>query len=265
MGFLISTKSPACRQKVAPDPAATGAASCGSYQPRWRPARRVLLSALTTLALILPLIPGSRTIESGVSAQPRRPARVYPLAQAASASDQQAVRVLRRALLSASHVAYSGEQTVLTFGEGDGAVSVSQETHLGDGRYRILFRHPENVRGSLQLSDGRQRILYLPSVKMMVVSRLRTPPMSTAAVNAHIAHIRKYYRLRLNPRLDSVEGRSAYRLDLSARYRDRPWQRLWIDRATGLILRRETYSTNGLQLGVSFWRNVQILAHPQMT
>jgi hypothetical protein len=233
---------------------------------RWGKAVARLIVLLALFVLILPAADSAQPDPGPGAHDVSRPKqRVHPLTKAHSAPDSLAVQVLRRALLSVSHLAYSGEQTVLTFDSNDGEVCITQETHLGGMRYQVAFRYPPSLRGSLQIADGKTRKLYLPAQKSVVESQLSLPPLTSSSVNARLVQIRKYYRLRLNPRLDTTTGHPAYRLDLLARYHDRPWQRLWIAQDTGLILRRECYDTAGQEQSVSYWRNVQLLKHPHMT
>src|SRR5690242_9251547 len=63
-------------------------------------------------------------------AAPPHPSHLHASSGAALSREDRAVEVLRRALLSMEHTYFSGEQTILTFDEGDGAACVTQETHL---------------------------------------------------------------------------------------------------------------------------------------
>jgi outer membrane lipoprotein-sorting protein len=163
---------------------------------------------------------------------------------------------LCRALLRTSQLVFSGEQTLLTFDESDGAACVTWETHLGDGRYRIVYLNPVDAHGRIEIADGTWRQTYLPPTHTVVKTRVIDPPLTAANADARIARIRQRYRLRLEPKPEQIEGRQADRLEIRPRKPDRPWQRLWIDRATGLILRRESYRSDGVQVAVSYWRNL---------
>ncbi|HZO89221.1 MAG TPA: sigma-E factor regulatory protein RseB domain-containing protein [Chthonomonadaceae bacterium] len=212
-----------------------------------RQALWLALAALVFCALpmrgLLPVRHGSRLSSSRADAASPR---------------SRAAAILRRALMSQYRVAFSGEQTVLTFDEGNGAVSITQETHQGDSRYRIDYLNPPDARGRVQIADGKKRQLYLPTQHTIVETQISTPPLTEGAIRARLARIQRHYRLSLAPHRASWDGRPAYQLDLLPRHHDRPWQRLWIDTATGLILRRESYNSQGAQLAVTSWRNVRL-------
>jgi outer membrane lipoprotein-sorting protein len=211
-----------------------------------------ILSKRGVLTLAVLLVPALLTARS----QAADPPRAHTNSAAPSVSEKNAARLLRRALLSTSQLVFSGEQTLLTFDESDGAACVTQETHLGPGRYRIVYKNPIEAQGRIEIADGTWRQTYLPPTHTVVKTRVIDPPLTAADADARIARIQQRYRLRLAPKPELSEERLADRLEVRPRKPDRPWQRLWIDRATGLILRRESYRSDGMLVAQSSWSNL---------
>lgn len=222
--------------------------------------RRARAQALAA-GLLATLLVAGLYISTGQPAE-RAAIRESPPQQTAQTHHATPTQALRKALSSAAQVAFSGEQTVLTYDDGDGTFCVTQETHLGPSRHRIVFQYPRASRGQVQIADGKRRLLYLPHDKTVIESVEPSQPLTSANVEARLARIQKHYRLRLSPRLETVEGRPTYRLDIVSRQQDRPWQRLWIDCATGLTLRRECYRPDGAKISLSSWRNLHLYPHP---
>lgn len=179
--------------------------------------------------------------------------------------ERKAMHVLSRALLSPASTFYSGEQTVLTFNQGDGAACVTRETHLGPDRYRIEFQNPPDARGRIQIADHGWRRLYLPQAHSVVKRPVISTRLTRAAARRRVEQVRQQYHLLLEPELDDVDGRRAYVLSISPRHPDRPSQKLWIDRVYGLILRREVYNTEGIQTSVTFWRDLRFYRTPPVS
>lgn len=229
---------------------------------RWTSTDRRALARTLAAGLLAALLLAARLSFSTGQPAARRALHASPPRQTSQTHRATPTQVLRLALSSAARVAFSGEQTVLTFDERDGAFCVTQETHLGSSRHRIVFQYPLNARGQIQIADGKRRLLYLPHDKTIIESVETSQPLTAANVKARLARIQKHYLLRLSPRLETVAERPAYRLDIVSRRQDRPWQRLWIDRATGLTLRRECYRPDGAQISVSSWRNLRFYPQP---
>ncbi|HLK56115.1 MAG TPA: sigma-E factor regulatory protein RseB domain-containing protein [Chthonomonadaceae bacterium] len=176
--------------------------------------------------------------------------------------DARAVQILQRALIGSEHNFFSGEQTILNFDTGDGSACVTQETHLGPNRFRIVYQNPPDARGRLQIADGTWFQHYLPQTNTLIQRRIT--PLSVAETNtpARLQHIRQNYRLNLAAQTDNLAGRAAYVLDIMPRIPDRPHQKLWIDTETGLVLRRETYNPAGIQTSVTSWRDLHFYTAP---
>src|SRR5262249_3606376 len=87
----------------------------------------------------------------------------HPAARAKSVSidTYQAAKILRGALLCPQKLSFVGEQTVLSFAQGDGAASITRETHFGLNRHRIEYQNPPSARGNLLVADGKWEHLYL--------------------------------------------------------------------------------------------------------
>jgi|SRR5579871_112716 len=219
------------------------------------PAYRVACQSILLLIGLVPLL-----APPALSTPTKHGAHV----RATSHKHSRAEKILMRALLGAEKLYYSGEQTILTFNEGDGAASVTRETHLGPERYRIDYQNPPDMRGCVKVANGESFGTYLPSTHILLKRRMLAHTLTQREAVAQVDRIRRYYTLVLSPHEEDLDGYKAYLLDVSPRHADRPRQRIWIDKATGFVLRRETYSPGGTQTSVTSWRDLHFYRHPNL-
>ena len=192
---------------------------------------------------------------------PPAEAQARPRKQQSPHTASPAVHILERALLAPQHLTFTGQQTVMTFTEGDGAAVVTQEQHLGSQYHRIQYQNPPDARGRIATANGKWQLLYLPALKTLVKTPLAPQFVTPTEAMTQIKHILHSYKLHLMPNTEQMQGRPAYQLHILPRLKDRGSQYLWIDKETGLVIRRESYSPSGSQTAITHWRNLNFAAH----
>jgi outer membrane lipoprotein-sorting protein len=139
---------------------------------------------------------------------------------------------------------------------GETAATLTREYHAGDGRLRIETLLPAPVRGRIVVYDGRDRWQYEPS-------RHAVYRYSATAVTAGppVDELLKQYSARVASRPERVAGRRTWRIDLTPRLAGKVARRMWIDPATGLVLRYERRNGRGRILSASHFTQFR-LAEP---
>lgn len=176
----------------------------------------------------------------GVGAGTAMPTRV-------SATDPAAA--VRAVLAAPGLVDYEGTK-VVTAVRGDRAETVTiLESYKRLGKLRLEFLSPESVSGRLIVDDGASAWQYEPSLHLVV----RGPSFAAPTAADPDAILRRYAAAVLGT--EPVIGRSTIVLSLVPRSGGLS-RRLWVDQATGVILRTEERSAAGEILFTSFFTRI---------
>jgi len=164
------------------------------------------------------------------------------LATALAAPASAAPDVLSRLVRSRETSAYRGEQIIATWdGEQTRATLVRIE-HDPPGWTRLEYRPVGSTARRVILRRGATEIQYDPAT-MEGTARRRGAASDDDVETTHLAWLRENYRMTVSPA--QILGRPAQRVDLAPRTGDRPRRRLYVDDATGTILRSERATADG--------------------
>jgi sigma-E factor negative regulatory protein RseB len=161
--------------------------------------------------------------------------------------------LLQQAHRAAGHVPFSGRQVTLMWHRGETLETLTQEYYAGDGRLRIETLLPARARGRIVVYDGRERWQYEPARHAVYLS-------SSPALEAGppVDELLKQYAAAVAPRPGRVAGRRTWRVDLTPRLAGKIARRMWIDAATGMVLRYERTSARGRTLSASHFSHIRL-------
>lgn len=161
-------------------------------------------------------------------------------ASASSAPEREAEALLRRAQSAAQKLAYAG-----TFVYQQGSqVRTSRITHLVDGRTELE---------KLEVLDGRVREFirsndditsYLPDSRMLLLEKRVTQDVFPAIIGGRPEQLSEHYQIRKGGN-GRIAGFEADAISLQPRDKLRYGYMLWVERASGLLLRAQTLAENG--------------------
>jgi Negative regulator of sigma E activity len=137
---------------------------------------------------------------------------------------------------------------------------VSVEYNLGGGHSKIDYVSPAGVRGRVVVNDGRSRWEYNPAEKVVIQSPVFRHPVRSSAIKSTVSRVNRAYSLAVSQPAKRVAGRRLFRLDFSPRLGDRESKIWWIDRATGLVLRRDVLDSHARVRQTTEFRSIRY--HP---
>jgi len=168
-----------------------------------------------------------------------------------------AVEILKKAMSVSDRLAFEGKQMVTMWFDTRTEATITHEHHQGRGRYRIEYLAPRQARGRLVISDGRIRWQYEPRSGRTLISSTDTADFSEEFLSFSLSLLLSNYRLSLEPHPSTVAGRKAYVLSIIPKYRGKPTRRLWVDVATGLVLKTERAHSDGAPASISAYSEIQ--------
>jgi len=151
--------------------------------------------------------------------------------------------VLQAAVTADDHVSFSGTITSLVYGATNATATVVRIEHLAPTDWRLWYVAPADAYGRLILSNESVTYQYEPkSGKVFSNDWAAMSPFASATLD--LGRVKRNYAVQRGDHT-SVAGRSARTLSLISNYSHALVLRLWMDDATGLVLRRETYHADG--------------------
>ncbi len=126
-------------------------------------------------------------------------------------------------------------------------------SHLAADKRRIDYLAPDVERGRSVVTDGVQQWQYDPRSRQLLHRRLE--PNSEAVEDAAESYelLRQNYVLQIDPATRTFADRKAFLLSVTRKTNRKLARKLWIDAATGLVLKQENYREDGkLALTVAF-------------
>jgi outer membrane lipoprotein-sorting protein len=121
------------------------------------------------------------------------------------------------------------------------------------GMTRYEYRSPE-LRGLVLIDKGDTLIRLDPATRTATVETVHRSP-------ATVDLVLKNYRAELSGQ-ERLLGRQTDVITLKPQQRSGPTRKLWIDRATGVVLRTEQYNSSGKLVSRSFYSSVDWKASP---
>ena len=101
---------------------------------------------------------------------------------------------------------------------------------------------------------------YLPKRAVIVGDDVPAAPASKAMA-AKFDLLARNYRLIVSPKPSRLADRKVYQVSIQSRVGNAVARRLWIDPATGLVLRAENFHSDGTLAGVSYFSEINV--HPK--
>ncbi len=156
---------------------------------------------------------------------------------------QDATALLRESLAVPAHLSYEGQAQSLTFGTSKSEATIYRVEHRAPNLTRRLYIAPQSLYGDWIVSRG--SLSYNVDVKhhRLIVSHNAIID-DQVALDDNFGLLMANYRAVAGP-ADTIAGRACTGVLLMNKYTGRLTMRLWIDKATRLVLERERYAANG--------------------
>lgn len=156
---------------------------------------------------------------------------------------QGATAILRSSLEAPQHLSFAGQLQSVQFGTTKSEATIYRIEHRAPDLTRRTYIAPQALYGDWSVTRGTQS--YNVDVKNHRVIVSKNAVMEDQiAKDDNFGLLMANYRPVLAPN-ENIAGRDAVVLLLMNRYTGQVAMRLWIDKATGLMLGRETYAGNG--------------------
>ena len=172
-----------------------------------------------------------------------------------------AVALYRLSLLADERYSYTGRRFITTWRE-DGVVLASAMLfrHMTPDLDSTTYTAPSTARGRVILEDRHSRQLwtFIPQRNVIVHSVQPQSAPAKSAQPATLAALLKNYALTLNPAAVSIAGRKTYAVTVRSKRPNKPFNRLWIDPYTGIVLRREIYHSDATLSSVTYFSDIKL-------
>ncbi len=154
------------------------------------------------------------------------------------------------------YVSYSATLTSVVY-EGDAAEStLTRIEHKAPNLWRIWYLAPADAYGRMIVGNETLAYQYEPS-RNRVISHDWSQWAPGVAEPTNVDQVERNYSVEIGPS-SSVAGRKAVSLSLVSRHTGALAQRIWVDDATKLILRRENYTSEGTVGSRSGFDSIQV-------
>lgn len=170
--------------------------------------------------------------------------------------------LLKRVLLAEERVPFQAEQVLSVWTDGQRSDTVSSEIHLSPGRARIEYTSPKEIAGRLIVNDGRIRLEYNPSEKVVVRSPVFRHPVASSSIPITTARVLRSYSVHVSAPTERVANRQVYRVDFVPKAADRESKIWWVDRSTSVVLKRDVMDSGGKLRQSSEFRKIAFHVPP---
>lgn len=161
----------------------------------------------------------------------------------ASAENTGAFALLHSAIGAPNHISFVGQMQSIQFGNSKSVASVFRIEHRAPNLTRHWYLAPQSLYGDSIISRG--DTAYNVDVKHnRVIVEQDDAIDDQVALDDNVGLLMANYRAITGPDGD-VAGRQAWLVILINKYTGQTGLRVWIDKQTKLVLRKETYATNG--------------------
>ncbi len=162
-----------------------------------------------------------------------------------------AAALYQRSLNADDLYSYRGRQ-ITTYWRSGRAVAVIV-SHRAPSLRRIDYLAPDAQRGRSWVSDETQEWQFDPEKKQLLHRRLAPNADAVADAAARYDLLRANYILQVVPQAKTWADRKAFVVTITRKADRTPARRLWIDAASGVVLKRESYREDGkLALTVAY-------------
>ena len=162
---------------------------------------------------------------------------------------------LQAAVKADDRVSFSGTITSLVYGANTATATVVRIEHRAPTDWRLWYVAPADAYGRLILSNESVTYQYEPKTGK-VFSNDWAAMSPFAAATLDLGRVQRNYSVQRGDHA-SVAGRAASTLSLISSYSHALVMRLWVDNATGLVLRRETYHADGTIAAKTSFDNIR--------
>ncbi|MCC6446884.1 MAG: hypothetical protein IT210_25960 [Armatimonadetes bacterium] len=181
----------------------------------------------------------------------------FALASVCTQAGPSAEAILQKALSASDRLAFEGRQMVtMWLSDRKTEATITYEYHHGRNRYRIEYLAPRRARGRLVITDGKSRWQYEPASRRASVEPAGADDGREAFFDFSLALLKSNYRFEMEPKGGAVAGRRADIVHILPRHTGKPSQTLWVDSATGLILKIERTHHDGSLTSVSAYTEI---------
>ncbi|MBV9848520.1 MAG: hypothetical protein JO250_02415 [Armatimonadetes bacterium] len=198
------------------------------HSPLPRSAAAAALGLMFGLTAAAPAAPRPARTSGSHAARPRFVTRVPTAAD-----------LYNRSLDADDHFSYRGRQ-VTTYWLSGRAVAVIV-SHLAVNLRRLDYIAPERLQGRKSISNSRERWEYDPRRRLLYHYRLAPDADAVADAATAYALLKTNYLVAVAPQKQTYDNRKVFLLAIKRRRSGTLARRLWIDAATGLVLKRESY------------------------
>ncbi len=150
--------------------------------------------------------------------------------------------VLARLVRSRATSAYRGEQIIATWDGSQTQTTFVRVEHDPPGWTRLEYRPIGSSARRVVLRHDAQEIEYDPQTQQGT-RRVRLPDIDEDVETSHLAWLAANYHITAAP--DELLGRPVARIDIRPLTSDRPSRRIYVDNATGVVLRSERIGPDG--------------------
>lgn len=150
--------------------------------------------------------------------------------------------LLKIAVTADDHVSFSGTVTSLVYGGNATSATVVRIEHKAPNDWRLWYVAPADAYGRLIISNESVAYQYEPASGKVFSNDWAS--LAPFAATLDIGRIKRNYTVQAADHA-GVAGRPARTLSLISNYSHTLVLRMWVDNATGVILRRETYHADG--------------------
>lgn len=205
-----------------------------------RPSRIRKAFAATAIAFAsVALVYASASARTTIVAAAAAPAAT---ASPASTSSPVAADLLRQASRADDHISYTGTTTSVIYNEHGADSTVVRVDHAAPSKWRMWYVAPADAYGRLIVSDETTTYQYEPKTATVYSESWGQAPALTLDLDT--AKVLKNYSSDIVASVD-IAGRKAITISLVSKYTGVLAQRVWVDAETKIVLKRETYDSDG--------------------
>lgn len=168
-------------------------------------------------------------------------ATAAPSPAAASATDP--IALLRMSIEAPKTVSYIGQIETIRFSSNRAIATIAKVEHRAPSLTRSWYVAPESIFGDYDITRASATFHF--DVHRSVVVQSRSPKVDNATISAtNVDRVMQNYRALLEGS-ETVADRAALSIVLVNKFTGERALRLWIDRETHLVLKKEDYHANG--------------------
>jgi len=150
--------------------------------------------------------------------------------------------LLQNAVTADDHVSFSGTVTTVVYGGNSTSATVVRIEHKAPNDWRLWYVAPADAYGRLIISNESVAYEYEPTTGKVFSNDWAS--LAPFATSLDIGRIKRNYTVQAGDHAN-IAGRTASTLSLISSHSHTLALRVWIDSATGIILRRESYHGDG--------------------